>query len=664
MPRPAQLSVSLLDPAGPLGSDDLLIGAMNDVVLPGAGLPLLVVRAGLLGVRTIDEIAASLTALLAWSAGHPEWLIVGATLEWETLGKLRRVLPVARGGQLLQAVVATGSLKDVRGELAAVRQVVVGDLAVVVVDEVEIAIDLDSSGKAIDEYVKTRPGVGADVHLALRAPGSAGAGVPRGHVARDKGAVIVVRDHDEVSLARIGRGFTMQSADLDPNPRKTTMVRIAGRFVAQANGELYTLSPALALDSEAAEAATPPQPVAHSGLGLAQLAGKRVELPRLEDMSEQLSDKLPSPEGKFSPTAEQLESMKSTLSQPPTQLNDALKAFVQEAWSRVPPEHVIGAKFDFIYRDKEIGEIVSLYDGERAIAIRIPGNARRLFLGMTMKDTDWMICAMRGRSNPGNTSFWFRGPNDRDAPHADMIMMKHGARHELGHAIDGATEFSTWCLDRPQFGGWRRADNGDLSAWVMALMQDAAAQAASSLGLNSSERLALLAKVKDREAIRSSLGTEGKGSSCFGVLCTAAGLKEGAKRWKRQGEGWQSFLRLAEPLKTAAIKALDALDRGIERPYLYPIDRGVVLNGRIYHVDYNNDRWSYLESPAIRRVSNYQFCNPKEWFAEMYSFYFDTPDDLGAYIRAVGDDVNANWFRDQLGPGGALLATNGLRKLS
>lgn len=159
-------------------------------------------------------------------------------------------------------------------------------------------------------------------------------------------------------------------------------------------------------------------------------------------MSEQLSEQLSLSEGKFSPTAQELESMASTLSQSPTQLNDALKGYVQEAWSRLPPEHVVGAKFNFICRDKEVGEIVSLYDGERAIAIRIPLNARRLYLGMTMKGTDWRICGIHGRSNPTKTSFWFRSPNDRDAPHADMIMMKHGARHELGHAVDAVPDLT------------------------------------------------------------------------------------------------------------------------------------------------------------------------------------------------------------------------------
>lgn len=658
MPRPTHLSLTVLDPSTSLTTDDL-IALLDRVPLPAGGAPLLVLRPGILGVRAPADGAADLARLLAWSAAHPAWLIVGGTLEWVAEQQPRRVVPILRAGGIVQAVAAVGSRPDIERDVPALTDLA-EHLAVIAVDDVQYAVDLDPTGKAIGAYVPRHGGGGADVHLTLRSSASA-AGIPRGHVARDGGVALVVRGHTEVSGARIAREVDMQSPDLDPNPRKTRMTKLATTIVLRTAPGVFEILEPIALASAPLEAAAPPQPLALSGMGVAQLSGKPAELPRLEDMSDQLSEQF-DVAGKFSPTQAELDAMPKRLGQSPTQLNAAIAGYVQEAWSRLPPEHVAGARFDFIYRDKALGEIVSLYDGERAIAIRIPGNARRLYLDMTMKITDPLICVMHGRSDPFKSSFWFRGPSDRNAPHAGMIMMKHGARHELGHAIDGATGFSRWCLEKPQFGGWRRCDNE--TEWVVELMRDAAAQTATNLGYTPDQRQQLLAGFASRATTTSQLGVEADDDSVFSILIAAAKLKEGASPWKRKGPGWKNFDRLPEPTRTIALLALAALDKAITRPYLRATDRGVSLNGRIYQCDYQGTHWSYAEAAARTRISNYQFCNPKEWFAEAYSYYFDTPDDPGQYLRAVGDIEHADWFRDQLGPGGALLATNGLRRLA
>ncbi|MEU4659692.1 hypothetical protein AB0G32_38145 [Streptomyces sp. NPDC023723] len=69
------------------------------------------------------------------------------------------------------------------------------------------------------------------------------------------------------------------------------------------------------------------------------------------------------------------------------------------------------------------------------------------------------------------------------------------------------------------------------------------------------------------------------------------------------------------------------------------------LAGRVYHVDPYGNWVSYLQSQRERyAVSNYQFSNPDEWFAEAYAAYYDPNPEPRARLNP---DVR-RWFRHDL----------------
>ncbi|WP_229399283.1 hypothetical protein [Micromonospora okii] len=101
-------------------------------------------------------------------------------------------------------------------------------------------------------------------------------------------------------------------------------------------------------------------------------------------------------------------------------------------------------------------------------------------------------------------------------------------------------------------------------------------------------------------------------------------------------------------LPPAARRRIDDFVRyGLAEPWTLPDAGGDVLRlgNRMYHVGLAGSWVSYLESERTRHgLSNYQFADPVEWFAEAYAARYDTAD---APRQRLNPAVR-EWFYDEL----------------
>ncbi|MBL9103713.1 MAG: hypothetical protein JNL82_22390 [Myxococcales bacterium] len=648
-------------------------------------LPVLALRSQLFGRRSLEDVRRMLAGLVGWSADHPEWLVIGGTLEWTGVATRLRVTPVLYGGVVRRLLVDAPAGADVVTQLELgdeVRGRVDRNLAVVTIEEVVIAVEVDPDGLAGQTaYMRGHGGVGVDLHVVLRPP-AGGSGVPRGHVGRDGGYVAVC--HADPALAGVVRTTLMQHPDEEMTPRETVarLRRAPGGFEWLGAPGVYLWSEACVLPAEPPGDELRAQPLAASAGGLAALGGA-AEADHADDVTAQMMEPLPPLEGLFAPTKQQVAALKAEDDVTAEALGDELRAATIAVWSGLPPEHVAGAQLDLVYRDVGRGQMESLYDGERAIRITVPFKARAIYMRMPLSVVDWMYMRMKGRA--AADSCWGRSGSDRQLPHMELKLLAHTVRHELAHAICPVIGWEERRSALPQFGGWWHTKSHN--DWIEAMIRGAAKDAGLVLGpkppppsgsgpknLPEDPVYALFGMPWDRGTLFHALNTACKkdeaGPPATAIKAATRGQYAGGLyehvRTNKAGTIWDEVVKAAvnEPRVPAIFERVcRALDQALRSPWWTVDGGGVVLDGRIYQRDYHGDNYSYLREAHARRVSNYQFANPSEWFAEAYAFYFAGPEGDGNVLRSF-DAANADWFRDNLGPNGALLAPNGLRALA
>jgi hypothetical protein len=195
-------------------------------------------------------------------------------------------------------------------------------------------------------------------------------------------------------------------------------------------------------------------------------------------------------------------------------------------------------------------------------------------------------------------------------------------RHEVGHAVDDTIGWSKGGgKSDAKRGGWVRYGK---DYFTVAEMIGADAGGPIST-LPAEVRTAILTAVSVQMAKR----------------------KTALAELQKAVEGAAGFSDLDDTTRAAVLgdKALTAIETGTKTPWYTAAGGGVALGGKIYEEAYDWDGWySYDADARSRKVSNYQFRAPGEWFAEAYAAYYE-PDPRGPGAKLGDSDADTKkWF--------------------
>jgi hypothetical protein len=111
---------------------------------------------------------------------------------------------------------------------------------------------------------------------------------------------------------------------------------------------------------------------------------------------------------------------------------------------------------------------------------------------------------------------------------------------------------------------------------------------------------------------------------------------------------WYSALKSAKRAQIKADPVVSAFAASLvgQTPWYSASNGGVALGGRVFQESYKNDWSSYEQASRARKVSQYQFRAPGEWFAEAYAAYYE-PDARGRGAALNAADPDSKKYFDE-----------------
>jgi len=198
-------------------------------------------------------------------------------------------------------------------------------------------------------------------------------------------------------------------------------------------------------------------------------------------------------------------------------------------------------------------------------------------------------------------------------------------RHEAAHAVDQEMHWSTGSEPRKlERGGWEIY--GDQYKKCADKMVDDSGGAIKTT-LTPPQRTDVVNEMANAMESRTVQGLEG-------------GIRNLA---------WFAGLKAAHKKELLSDRALSALEVGLTQPWFKAEGGGVPLGSKkhIYQESYLKEWVSYsYEARKLRGLSDYQFRDPWEWFAEVYAFYYD-PDPRGRGAKVADKDKNTKEYFDK-----------------
>jgi hypothetical protein len=198
-------------------------------------------------------------------------------------------------------------------------------------------------------------------------------------------------------------------------------------------------------------------------------------------------------------------------------------------------------------------------------------------------------------------------------------------RHETGHSVDANIGWSSGPEPaKPERGGWHT-----YYATHAATATDMIADAKSGIaGLTAPQQADVIAEIATSMTNRSTTGQL---------------ARVRARPW---------YVGLAAPVKTAVTDdpTFEAVDVGLKTPWYQAADGGTHLDTHIYQESYTPTWVRYEHQARNRKVSDYQFRSPGEWFADTYAWYYE-PDSRGKGMKLNDKDPDTKaWFDTHVDP--------------
>jgi hypothetical protein len=232
--------------------------------------------------------------------------------------------------------------------------------------------------------------------------------------------------------------------------------------------------------------------------------------------------------------------------------------------------------------------------------------------------------------------------NDTENTAGDPLHGKNSfdatVRHEVGHAVDRQLGWSRGKgPEESARGGWH--DFGTSKSGYVKLVADMVEKSGAGL--------AALPTAAKKAAVKDLAETAYKGGA---NLTNLGDIQDWMEDAIQQAGEWDDL----DPAQQQAARndpVITALSEGRHEnnPWFEP-GGGVPLNGYLYERSYGFTGWYRYEAAArARKVSEYQFRHPGEWFAEAYAAYYDPQPDRGATL-AESDPDTKRWFDEKVHP--------------
>jgi len=278
----------------------------------------------------------------------------------------------------------------------------------------------------------------------------------------------------------------------------------------------------------------------------------------------------------------------------------------------------------------------SLYDGEDTIEMNNPMGMPDLLYAALNKKYEWERKLMDDGAMPDFDAVidneYDLNSDDRKVmagvsdANSQEDLVSWTVRHEIGHSMDKNIGWDTRMKGQAVFGAWQNHTEDEVFIQLLAKANIGANIYSLQYPLNPIQNDSLFNIIR------------GKNFASIDAFF--------------EHPRWQNFLTsnaVPADLKKRIKNAVRSFDIAKNSPWTFAdgCANDLAHNGRIYMQGQYRKWESYAQGARTNAVSNYQFSNSSEWFAEAYAAYYNPA--LNAASRNALSGAQQAWFLNNLG---------------